>query len=52
MRISFSTSRKPRITGRLFGPLYITAGPKRKPRVHWLLSGKGWMLGRSLFKRR
>ena len=51
MRLSFSTSRKPRLTTQIAGPVYLTVGPRRKPRVHWLFSGKGWLIGRSLFKR-
>jgi hypothetical protein len=30
----------------------VTIGPRRKPRIHWLFSGKGWMIGRTLFKHR
>jgi hypothetical protein len=52
MRISFSTKRKPCVTTRIIGPLYVSAGPKRKPRVHWLFSGRGWLFGRSLFPKK
>jgi hypothetical protein len=34
------------------GPVYVTIGPRRKPRIHWLFSGKGWMIGLTLFKHR
>lgn len=52
MRLSFSTNSKPRLTARIAGPVYVTVGPRRKPRIHWLFSGKGWMIGLTLFKHR
>ena len=50
MRLSFSTKRRPRLTTRVAGPVYVTIGPRQKPRVQGLFSGKGWLVGRTLFK--
>ena len=49
MRLSFSTNRRPRLTTKIVGPVYVTFRSGKRPRLHWLISGRGCLFGRSLF---